>query len=196
VPKPRMIVIGASAGGIEALQHLLFGLPRDLGAAILIVVHTAAQDGYLAEVLERSAHMSTVRAEHGMRIDPSRIYVAPPDHHLTVVDSRVSLTRGPKVNRHRPAIDPLFESAARSFRRQLIGVILTGYLDDGTAGLVAVKSNGGIAVVQDPKDAAIPNMPQSALKHVSVDYCLPLSEISLLLIELVNGKRIRPNKWK
>ena len=102
-----MIVIGASAGGIEALQRLLFGLPRDLGAAILIVVHTAPQDGYLAEVLRRSAHMSTVRAEDGMQIDSSRIYVAPPDHHLVVSDSRVVLTRGPKVNRHRPAIDPL-----------------------------------------------------------------------------------------
>jgi two-component system chemotaxis response regulator CheB len=185
-----MIVVGASAGGIEALQQLLSRLPRDFGASILIVVHTAAQDGHLAEVLNRSAHMPAIRAEHGMHIESGRIYVAPPDHHLTVLDSVTVLSRGPKVNRHRPAIDPLFESAARAYRRRVIGLVLSGYMDDGTAGLAAVKSRGGIAVVQDPKDAAAPNMPISALRHVDIDFCLPVADIAPLLVQLVNGKKV------
>ena len=184
-----MSVIGASAGGIQALQELLAALPRDLGASILIVVHTAAQDGYLAEVLDRSAHMQAVKAEQGMRIEIGQIYVAPPDHHLTVQDSEVVLTRGPKVNRHRPAIDPLFESAAQAYGNELVGVVLTGYLDDGTAGLAAVKAHGGIAVVQDPEDAVVPNMPLNALRHVKVDHCVPLAEIPPLLIRLVQGQK-------
>lgn len=186
---PRMIVIGASAGGIEALQHLLSHLPADLRASILIVVHTAAQDGHLAEVLDRSAHMPALKAEQGMQIESGRIYVAPPDHHLTVLDSVALLSRGPKVNRHRPAIDPLFESAARAYRGRLIGLVLSGYMDDGTAGLAAVKSHGGISVVQDPKDAVAPNMPSSALRYVDIDFCLPVAEIAPLLVQLVNGKK-------
>ena len=191
-----MIVIGASAGGIEALQNLLFGLPPDFGAAILIVIHTAAQDGFLDQVLRRSAHLPTSHAQDGKRILPGEIYVAPPDHHFTISDSHAVLTRGPKVNRHRPAIDPLFESAAQVFGRELIGVILTGYLDDGTAGLAAIKAKGGITVVQDPKDAAVPNMPISALRNVNVDYCVPLVEIPALLVELVQGKKVRKTKRK
>jgi two-component system chemotaxis response regulator CheB len=189
-----MIVIGASAGGIEALQVLLATLPRDFGASILIVVHTAAQDGFLAEVLDRSAHMRTVRAQHGMSIVSGQIYVAPPDHHLTVQDSEVVLTLGPKVNRHRPAIDPLFESAAQAYGNRLVGVVLTGYLDDGTAGLVAIKARGGIAIVQDPEDAVVPNMPRNALRHVEADYCVPLVEIPPLLVRLVQGKKGKTNK--
>ncbi len=173
------------------MQQLLGGLPPDLEASVLIVVHTAAQDGYLAQVLNRSATMVAVRAEHGMPIVQRRIYVAPPDHHLTVQDSRVVLSRAPKVNRHRPAIDPLFETAAQAYGKRLIGVILTGYLDDGTAGLAAVKAAGGIAVVQDPWDAVVPNMPANALQHVDVDYCVPLGEIAPLLIQLVEGKQRR-----
>ena len=192
----RMIVIGASAGGIEALQQLVSGLPRDLGAAVLVVVHTSAQNGYLADVLARQTPLNTVKARHDMPISSGRMYIAPPDHHLTVEDSRVVLTRGPKVNRHRPAIDPLFESAAQAYRRGVIGVVLTGYLDDGSAGLAAVKSSGGIAVVQDPADAVVPNMPRNALMHVNVDFCLPLSQIAPLRIELVEGKKVPGKKRK
>jgi len=191
-----MIVIGASAGGIQVLQQILSGFPRDFGASVLIVIHTAARDGHLSEVLARSAHMVATDAEHGKHIKRSQIYVAPPDHHFMVDDSHVVLSRGPKVNRHRPAIDPLFESAAKAFRKRLIGVVLTGYLDDGTAGLAAVKAYGGISVVQDPKDAVAPNMPRSALRNVSVDYCLPGSEIAPLLIQLVDGKKVRKNHRK
>jgi two-component system chemotaxis response regulator CheB len=191
-----MIVIGASAGGIEALQEILSGFPRDFGASILIVVHTAARDGHLAEVLGRSSHMMATTAEDGKHIVAGQIYVAPPDHHLMVADSRMVLTRGPKVNRHRPAIDPLFESAAKVFRKRLVGVVLTGYLDDGTAGLALVKANGGISVVQDPNQAFAPNMPRSALRNVSVDYCLSASEIAPLLIQLVDGKKVRKDRRK
>ena len=153
-----MIVIGASAGGIQALQELLAGLPCDFPATILIVMHTAAEDGHLAEVLARCTDMPTRLAEHNMPIAAGQVYVAPPDHHLIVVDSRVMLWRGPKVNRHRPAIDPLFESTAKVFGKRVVGVVLTGYLDDGTAGLARVKAEGGIAIVQDPQDAVAPNI--------------------------------------
>ena len=193
---PRMIVIGASAGGIEALQEILSGFPCDFGASVLIVVHTAARDGHLAEVLARSAHMTAIFAEDGTHIARGQIYVAPPDRHLIVSDSRIVLTRGPKVNRHRPAIDPLFESAAKAIGKRLVGVILTGYLDDGTAGLATVKANGGISVVQDPNDAFAPNMPRNALRMVSIDYCLPLSEIAPLLVQLINGKKVRQSRRK
>jgi two-component system chemotaxis response regulator CheB len=191
-----MIVIGASAGGIEALQEILSSFPHDFGASILIVIHTAPRDGHLAEVLARSAHMVATDAEHGKHIKRSQIYVAPPDQHLIVDDTRVVLSRGPKVNRHRPAIDPLFESAAKVFRKGLVGVVLSGYLDDGTAGLAAIKAGGGISVVQDPKDAVAPNMPKSALRNVSVDYCLPASEIAPLLIQLIDGKKVKKNHRK
>ena len=117
------------------------------------------------------------------------MYVAPPDHHLIVVDSRVMLWRGPKVNRHRPAIDPLFESTAKVFGKRVVGVVLTGYLDDGTAGLARVKAEGGIAIVQDPQDAVAPNMPKNALAHVQVDHCMPLMHIAPLLVRLVNGRK-------
>ena len=106
------------------------------------------------------------------------------------------LNRGPKVNRHRPAVDPLFESAAKAYRRLLVGVVLTGYLDDGTVGLATVKANGGVSVVQDPNEAVAPNMPRNALRRGSVDYCLPLAEIAPLLIQLVDGKKIKRNRRK
>jgi two-component system chemotaxis response regulator CheB len=189
-----MIVIGASAGGIQALQEIVSALPRDFAACVLIVVHTAAEDGYLAQVLGRSSRLPSLRAEHGMRIDTGRLYVAPPDHHLTVVDSRALLSRGPKVNRHRPAIDPLFESAAEAYGNRLIGIVLSGYLDDGTAGLAAVKANGGIAIVQDPSEALAPNMPRNAMRKVKVDYCVPLAEIAPLLVRLVNGNTRKRNR--
>jgi two-component system, chemotaxis family, protein-glutamate methylesterase/glutaminase len=164
-------------------------LPSDFGAPILVVVHTSAVDGHLAEVLNRSSLMKTVRAEQGMPILQGHIYVAPPDHHLTVSDATVVLSTGPKINRHRPAIDPLFESAAKIYGNRLLAIVLTGYLDDGTAGLAAVKAQGGTTVVQDPEDAVVPNMPKNALAHTRVDYCVPLAEIAPLLVRLVGGEK-------
>lgn len=131
--------------------------------------------------------MRTLTAQHGEPIARRTIYVAPADFHLTVGASHMFLSRGPKVNRHRPAIDPLFETAAIAFGPQLIGVLLSGYLDDGTAGLAAVKYCGGSAVVQDPADAQVPNMPRNALAHVAVDHVVPATEIAPLLVRLAGG---------
>ena len=194
MPEPNVIVIGASAGGIQALQEIVGGFPHDFQATVFIVVHTSPQDGNLAGVLGRKTSIPTVKAQDGMHIAGKTIYVAPPNHHLLVYDSRVLLSLGPKVNRHRPAIDPLFESAAEVFKARVVGVILSGYLDDGTAGLAAVKNSGGIAIVQDPSDAEAPNMPRSALANVDVDYCVTVGEIAPLLVRLVNGKNAQRNR--
>jgi len=180
-----IIVIGASAGGLEALRSLVGGLPEDLRASVFVVLHTSADSpGLLAAILGRAGKLPVSAAVDGERIRPGRIYVAPPDHHLIVEPGIVRTTRGPRENRFRPAIDPLFRSAAQTYGPRVVGVILTGYLDDGTAGLWMVKRLGGTAVVQDPEDALVDSMPRSALLHVRVDHCLPLADIAPLLTRL------------
>ncbi|MFP5262326.1 MAG: chemotaxis protein CheB [Blastocatellia bacterium] len=189
MPNRDIIVIGASAGGIEALRLMVRRLPKSLQAAIFIVVHTSADSpGVLHEILAREGCLPSVSARDWEDIRMGHIYVAPPDHHLLLDPSGYTrLTRGPKENRFRPAIDPLFRSAARAFGPRVIGVILTGGLDDGTAGLLAIKQRGGLAVVQHPDDALVPSMPLNAVKHVAVDYCLPLVEVAPLLVRLSAG---------
>jgi two-component system chemotaxis response regulator CheB len=180
-----IIVVGASAGGIEALRVLTGALPADLSASLFIVVHTAPDaPGMLADIFNRSGRLPATYATEGERIEKGRIYVAPPDCHLLVEPNRVRVTRGPKENRFRPAVDPLFRSAAQTYGPRVAGIILTGYMDDGTAGLWAVKQLGGTAIVQDPADALVPFMPLNAMTHVTVDYCLPLEEIAPLLVGL------------
>src|SRR5215213_6815359 len=155
-----IIVIGASAGCIEALRVLAGALPADLPASLFVVLHTAPESpAMLATILARSGRLRATNAKEGERIQPGTIYVAPPDRHLLIEPNRVRVTRGPKENRFRPAIDPLFRSAAQTYGPRVVGVILTGYLDDGTAGLWTVKQLGGTAVVQDPADALVPSMP-------------------------------------
>src|SRR5215217_2088202 len=180
-----IIVVGASAGGIEALRVLAGGLPADLPASLFIVLHTSPESpAMLADILDRSGSLPALSPKDGDRIRPGTIYVAPPDRHLLIEPNLVRVTRGPKENRFRPAVDPLFRSAAQTYGPRVVGVILTGYLDDGTAGLWAVKQLGGTAVVQDPADALVPSMPLNAVTHVKVDYCLPLDEIAPLLVRL------------
>jgi two-component system, chemotaxis family, protein-glutamate methylesterase/glutaminase len=182
-----IIVIGTSAGGVEALQVLVRGLPRDLPAAVFIVLHVAPTGpSYLAEIRTRAGPLPATQGVDGEVITPSRIYLAPPDHHLLVELGLVRVTRGPKENRFRPAVDALFRSAAYTYGPRVVGVILTGALDDGTAGLWAVKDRGGLAVVQDSHDAAHASMPESALRYVAVDHCLPLAKIAPTLIRLAN----------
>jgi two-component system chemotaxis response regulator CheB len=182
-----IIVVGASAGGIEALRTLAGGLPKEFPASVFVVLHTAAQSpGILADILDRAGALHASNAVDKERIQPGHIYVAPPDQHLLVEPNRIRLTRGPKENRFRPAVDPLFRSAAQAYGPRVIGVILTGNLDDGTAGLWAVKRLGGTAIVQDPQDALAPSMPRSALRQVEVDHCLPLAEIAPLLARLTS----------
>lgn len=180
-----IIVIGASAGGIEALRRLAGGLPAELPAAVFVVIHSgAASPGILPQIMDRAGPLRCLRVSDGEPFERGRIYVAPPDRHMLLEQDRVLLRNGPRENRTRPAIDPLFRSAAVHFGGRVVGVVLTGFLNDGTAGLRAVKRCGGLAVVQDPADAVAADMPRSALRHVAVDHCLPLDGIAALLARL------------
>jgi two-component system chemotaxis response regulator CheB len=184
-----IIVIGASAGGIDALRVLLGGLAGDFPAGVLIVVHTSPNSpGALGEVLQRATSLEVVSVSYSDEIRRGVVYVSMPDRHLVVEPGIVRTTSGPRENRFRPAIDPLFRSAARSYGERVIGVVLTGYLDDGTAGLWSIKERGGTAVVQDPDDAVADSMPRSALNHVDVDHCVPLDAMAPLLIELTSER--------
>jgi two-component system, chemotaxis family, protein-glutamate methylesterase/glutaminase len=182
----RLIVIGASAGGVEALQRVVSRLPAELPAAVAVVLHISRSGtSVLPEILRRQHTLPVERPQEGEEVLPGRIYVAPPDRHLLVADGRFILSAGPRENGHRPAIDPLFHSAAEAWGPAVIGVVLTGALDDGAAGLAAVKVAGGIAVVQDPEDAMHRGMPTSALERTSVDHVVALDDLPPLLVELV-----------
>jgi two-component system chemotaxis response regulator CheB len=183
-----IIVIGASAGGVNALETLVADLPADLPATVIVAMHLAAgTPSILPEILSRAGPLPAVHPRDGETYRRGTIYVAPPDHHLLVRNGSLRLTRGARENLHRPAIDPLFRSAAVAHGPSVIGVILTGALDDGTAGLSAVKRCGGTAIVQDPADAPHPSMPASALKNVAVDHCVPVSGMAALLARLAGG---------
>lgn len=191
MPTEQIICIGASAGGIEALRTLVAGLPADFGAPVVVVLHTSPDSpGILGSILNRAGALPAATVVDGERIQPGRIYVAPADYHLLVEPGIVRLTRGPKENRFRPAIDPLFRSAASVYGPVAVGVILSGSLDDGTAGLRAIKQLGGTAIVQDPEEALFSSMPRSALEHVRVDYCLPVAEIARVLTELASARAV------
>jgi two-component system, chemotaxis family, protein-glutamate methylesterase/glutaminase len=180
-----IIVVGASAGGVEALTEFVGTLPGNLPAAVFIVLHIPAQSpSQLPKILNRFAFLEAIHPEDGMKIEYGYIYVAMPDHHMLIEQGKVRIVHGPKENRHRPAIDPLFRSAAKVYGPRVVGVVLTGSRDDGTAGLLAIKRCGGIAVVQDPNEALYPSMPTSALENVEIDYTLPLADIGPLLERL------------
>src|SRR5579862_3126519 len=174
-----IIVIGASAGGVDAIKNLVRGLSVDIGASFFVVHHFPPfQKSHLPEILSRAGPLPAHQATNGEAILPGRIYIAPPDRHLLIKDGHIELFHGPKENFTRPAVDPLFRSAADSYGPRVIGVILTGLLDDGTAGLIHIKNKGGLAVVQDPDDALFAGMPNSALKRDHVDYSVKLSEMA------------------
>lgn len=187
----QLIVIGASAGGIEALRQVLPALPADLPAAVVVVVHIPP-DGpsRLPEVLARLTSLPAAPAGDGEPLEAGRIYVAPNDHHLLVEDGRLRTVRGPREHNHRPAIDPLFRTAARSFGSNAVAVVLSGAGDDGAAGLAAVKAAGGTAVVQEPSDSLFREMPARAMGRAHVDHSLPADEIGPLLARFcANGPR-------
>jgi len=187
----HIVVIGASAGGLEALDAVMGQVPAGLPAAIFIVRHMSPEDTGAALVARLGAHraLKSKLAIDGEVIETGNVYIAPADHHMLVKKRIVLVTKGARENRYRPGIDPLFRSAAVAHGSSVIGVVLTGMLDDGTAGLIAVQRCGGITVVQDPKDAAYPAMPQSALNNLKVDHCLPAAEIGRLLGKLVREPR-------
>ncbi|HLH60070.1 MAG TPA: chemotaxis protein CheB [Ktedonobacteraceae bacterium] len=185
MPGHDIVVVGASAGGVEALIKLVSGFPADLPASVFIVLHIPAQSpSLLPGILSRSGPLQAAHPSEGEAIQQGRIYIAPPNLHMLLEAGYIHLVRGPKENRHRPAIDPLFRSAAAAYGPQVVGVILTGSLDDGAAGLLAIKRLGGVAIVQDPQEALYPGMPTSALQHVKVDHTLLLSEIGAVLARL------------
>jgi two-component system chemotaxis response regulator CheB len=183
----RIVVVGASAGGVEGLMALARSLPADLPAAVFMVLHIPAHaTSVLPQLLNRQQRLTASHAVDGEVLRHGHIYVAPADHHLLVHGDRVRLGRGPNENGHRPAIDPLFRSVAHWHGPRVVGVVLSGSLDDGTAGLLAIKMAGGITVVQEPADALYPSMPQSALDNVDIDHVAPLANMGDLITKLVH----------
>jgi two-component system chemotaxis response regulator CheB len=180
-----IIVIGSSAGGVEALQRLCAALPADLPACVFIAQHLSpSSKSLLPLLLDRAGPLPAVMPVDGQAIEAGHIYVAGPDRHMLLRDGKVLMRRGPYESRTRPAVNALFRSAAVHYGSRVIGVVLTGLLDDGTEGLIAIKAGGGTSVVQDPQDAEWPSMPQNALKRDHVDRVAPLAEVAALLAEL------------
>ncbi|MEJ7601584.1 MAG: chemotaxis protein CheB [Kofleriaceae bacterium] len=186
LPQTRDIIcIGCSAGGVEALPRIIQQLPKDLPASVFIVQHMAATETpYLVEILQRNTRLPIQWAEQGMRSERGQIYVAPPDVHLVFADEHLVLTRTARENHSRPSIDKLFRSAAAVHASRVIGVLLTGMLDDGVAGLRAIRDAGGAVVVQDPNDAAFPDLPARALLALEPDRTLPIDAIGGALLAL------------
>jgi two-component system, chemotaxis family, protein-glutamate methylesterase/glutaminase len=180
-----IIVIGASAGGVEALRRLCANLPADLPAAVLVVQHLSpSARSVLPQLLNKAGPLPAKTPADGETLEAGRIYVAKPDHHLLLRPGQILMRRGPFENRTRPAVNALFRSAAIAYGARVIGVVLTGLLDDGTDGLIAIKAVGGTSVVQDPNDAEWPSMPRNALKRDHVDHAVRLDEMGALLSRL------------
>jgi two-component system chemotaxis response regulator CheB len=193
----RILVIGTSVGGLQALENLISQLQPDFPLPIVIVQHISA-DATGNVLLQKLANLGNLKCQHGKNnasVLPGHLYLAPSDHHIIINDKKkILITKGAHENRSRPAIDPLFRSAAVAYGNGTIAILLTGYLDDGTAGMKVVKECGGICIVQDPRDAQYPDMPQNALQTVAIDYCLPLSEMGGLLYQILSS--VSPSKVK
>lgn len=182
-----VIVLGASAGGVHALSEVVGALPSDLPAVVFVVLHVAPHGrSAMPAILTRAGCLPAIHPQDGEKIETGRVYVAPPDHHIILQNDVIRLSRAPTENGQRPAVDVLFRSAAQTYGRRVVGVVLTGNLDDGTVGLAVIKRYGGVAVAQNPEEADYPSMPLSAIQHVAVDHVLPLSGIAPLLAELAS----------
>jgi two-component system chemotaxis response regulator CheB len=188
-----LVVIGASAGGVEVLTRVVRGLPDDLRAAVCVVLHIApGGPSMLAHILGRAGTLPCRAARDGERLREGLILVAPPDHHLVIEDGHVRLTVGPRANGHRPAIDVLFRSAARALDRRVVGVILSGTRDDGSAGLALIKASGGATIVQDPEEAKYSGMPTSAIANVAVDAIVRSDLVASTIVAMVKGEGPSP----
>lgn len=187
------VVVGASAGGIDAFIRLIRELPADFPAALLFGVHLSPEmPSVLAEIVSHNGHLKAISPEpgaDGVKLTPGRIYVVRPDSHLGLEDEHVKAMRGPKVNAHRPSIDVLFRTAARSLGERVIGVVLSGMLDDGVGGLFEIRRRGGLAIVQNPDDARYPELPRNAISTAGADYVVPLAEMSALIVQLVKNSQ-------
>lgn len=188
-----LVVIGASAGGVETLRRVVSGFPADLPAAVCIVLHIAPQGpSALASILGRSGPMRCRTAEDGAELVSGEIVVAPPNRHLVIDQGQTRLATSPPEHGHRPSVDVLFRSAAASRAGKVVGVILSGTQDDGSAGLAVIKAGGGATVVQDPEEALYSGMPASAIAHVAVDAIVPSALIAETIAEIVTGERGTP----
>ena len=184
--KRNIVVVGTSAGGVEALCELKKHLPQNFDASVFVVMHIGSESK-LPEVLNHCGKLPAIAAEHNKAYKRGCIYVAPPQNHLSIKNGKTVLSRGPRENGHRPAVDVLFRSAARAHSARVVGVVLSGGRDDGSAGLYAIKARGGIAIVQDPAEAMTPAMPENALNMVDIDFCLPVRQIADVLVQLTIG---------
>ncbi len=193
MPSSRVVVIGASVGGIDALKRLCLNLPKDFAAPLCIVLHVGAYKSILPRILSSAGALRAVHPVDRQPLKNGCIFVAPPDQHMLIDGRRIRLFKGPKEHHSRPAIDPLFRSAARTLGSGIIGVVLTGMLNDGTAGLQSIKESGGICIVQDPLEAEAPSMPSSALNGVSVDHCVGVEDMASLLVRLIRQAPPRPD---
>jgi two-component system, chemotaxis family, protein-glutamate methylesterase/glutaminase len=190
-PARDVVVIGGSAGAVEAVRDLVAALPADLPAAVGVTLHrhpSAASS--LAQVFNRRASMKVIEPEQGETFAPGRVYLAPQDRHMTVFDGAVHLDRQPRQHHTRPAIDPLFRAVARAYGSRVIGVLLTGNLSDGVGGLIAIKEAGGLSLVQDPNQAPHPSMPQNALIYDHVDLIFQIEHLADLLVKLIDGRSV------
>jgi two-component system chemotaxis response regulator CheB len=194
VPTRRIVTVGASAGGVESLVQLVSRLPADLPAAIFVVLHIPPSSrSRLPQILENAGHLPAFHVDAPQRIRRGQIYVAPPDRHLIIEHGRVRSTLGPRENGHRPAVDPLFRSAALAYGEEVAAVVLSGSLGDGTAGLALVRQRGGLAIVQEPTEALFPGMPMTAIESMPVDHILPVAGIARLLVEGAGESDDRPD---
>jgi two-component system, chemotaxis family, protein-glutamate methylesterase/glutaminase len=196
--KRDIIVVGASAGGLTALKAFVSSLPSDFKGSVFVVLHIPPHvKTMLPAILSRSGLLKAVQPKDGEPIEEGKIYVAANDHHLLIEDDKVVIKRGPKENRFRPSIDALFRSAAYNYGPRVIGIVLSGLLNDGTSGLWTIKRMGGTAIIQEPEDAEFPQMPENVLEYVEVDYSVPASEMGGLLEKLVKkpaGKKVKLSK--
>lgn len=190
-----IVVIGSSAGGVKALLEFVKHLPSEFPASIFIVQHVAPHtESILPEIITMLSPLEAKHPKDGEIIKPGTIYIAPPDHHMLLEEGKITITKGPKENRFRPSIDALFRSAAYVYGPRVIGVVLSGYLDDGTSGLWSVQRLGGMAIVQDPHDAAFPDMPSNALEFVKADHTVSVAELAALLVSLTTEAAPNPPK--
>lgn len=191
---PKFVtVIGASAGGVDALSELVAQLPEDMDNSIFIVLHLSRQGiaDFLSVKLQSVTPVKCSVAKDGETIQRGRIYVAPSDSHLLIKKGVIKISDGPAENRWRPSIDVLFRSAAVAYRENVIGIILTGLLDDGTSGMIAIQKCGGTTIVQDPNEAQYPDMPVSVLNNINVDYCLPLQQFGFIIMDVIANKEFK-----
>jgi len=193
--KRDIVVVGASAGGVTALIRLVKSLPKDFPGSIFVVLHVpASSPSNLPAILSSAGSLNAIHPKDGDEVKPGKIYIAAPDHHMLLEGTRILMKKGPEENRFRPSIDALFRSAAYVYGPRVIGVVLSGLLNDGTSGLWSVKRLGGKTIVQEPGDADYPSMPLNVLEYVKVDYTVPASEIGSLLTKLTMEKASRKSK--